>query len=368
MKRVPGLILGIETSCDETAAAVFDPERGVTRDCVHSQIALHGRHGGVVPDLAAREHLSHLPPLIEQAVAGAVPGSIARIAVTRGPGLAPCLALGVASAKALGLALRLPIEGVNHLRGHVWSPFLPLHAEEHGRFDERMAGLLPHLGLVVSGGHTLLVAADAAGSAAREGGPLGGDAGPPGIPRLVLRVLSATRDDAAGEALDKGAKLLGLGYPGGPLVEREAAGGDPAAFDFPRALGRAGELDFSFSGLKTSLRYAVEKLGPSEAEARRPDLCASYQAAVVDSLAKKTRTALERGSFRSLGLSGGVARNLSLRRRLAAEARRAGAAFLPVQPEQAGDNAAVIAFAAWIDPEGAVRGGPDLAIAPSLGL
>jgi N6-L-threonylcarbamoyladenine synthase len=341
-----GMILAIESSCDESAAAVFDPARGVTGDWVYSQIALHGRHGGVVPDLAAREHIRQLPPLIAQAreIAGR---SVDRIAVTHGPGLAPCLALGVAAAKAAGLALGVPVVGVNHLRGHVWSPFLPLHGEAPGQFAERAQTWFPHLALIVSGGHTLLAGVSA---------------------DRTVRVLASTRDDAAGEALDKGAKLLGLGYPGGPWIEQEARLGDARAFDFPRGLDRKDEVDFSFSGLKTSLRYAIERMGADQARARRADLCASYQAAVVDALAKKTRIALSQGAFRSLGLSGGVARNASLRERLAVEAHRAGAVFLPVGPDQAGDNAAIIAFAAWMDPAGTSPAGLDLAISPSLAL
>src|SRR5262249_20617680 len=161
--------------------------------------------------------------------------------VTNGPGLAACLAIGVAAAKSLALALRVPLVGVNHLRGHVWSPFIALHAEAPDKLDERLAALLPHLGLIVSGGNTLLFTIDAA---------------------RPIAAIASTRDDAAGEALDKGAKLLGLGYPGGPLIEKLAASGKKDAFDFPRGIGPRSELDFSFSGLKTSLRYLVEKMSP----------------------------------------------------------------------------------------------------------
>jgi len=383
-------IFALESSCDETAAALFDPVSGLAGEWVHSQIALHEKHGGVVPELAAREHLRHFAPLIER-----VRGEpISAVAVTRGPGLAPCLALGVAAAKALALAWNVPLLGVNHLRGHVWSVFIPLHAAEAKALHAAEAGgglrsasgveresasvverdlrarwglgglsgrnaeggqarpevalhLFPHLSLLVSGGHTLL------SSVKRDG---------------TIFPISSTRDDAAGEALDKGAKLMGLGYPGGPLVERLATGGDPAAFDFPRGLDRKGELDFSFSGLKTSLRYTVEKLGPAEAQRRLPDLCASYQEAVVDALAQKAAAALTAGEYRSLGLSGGVARNGPLRTRLAALCLQQGVEFLPVQPDHSGDNAAMIAFAAWIDPQGTLDVGLKLGIDPSLGL
>ncbi|MBI5766564.1 MAG: tRNA (adenosine(37)-N6)-threonylcarbamoyltransferase complex transferase subunit TsaD [Verrucomicrobia bacterium] len=344
------MILALESSCDETAVAVFDPRRGLVGEWVHSQIALHEQHGGVVPDLATREHLRHFAPLLERARNEVGWERISRIAVTNGPGLAACLVIGVAAAKALAFALRVPLVGANHLRGHVWSPFVALHAEAPADFDRRLAGLLPHLGLIVSGGNTLLFAIDEA---------------------RRVRVLASTRDDAAGEALDKGAKLLGLGYPGGPIVERLAAGGRADAFDFPRGIGRRDELDFSFSGLKTSLRYRVEKMSPDEVLARRPDLCASYQQAVVDALARKTRAALaaDGASYRSLGLSGGVANNQTLRAALDGEARRAGVPLFAAQPRHTGDNAGMIAFAAWADPDGLDRAtGTELRVDPSAAL
>jgi N6-L-threonylcarbamoyladenine synthase len=344
------VILAIESSCDESAVALFDPGRGIAGEWIHSQVALHGRHGGVVPDLAAREHLRHLPPLIALACSGRGTGDIAEIAVTRGPGLAPCLAIGVAAAKALAAALRAPLRGVNHLRGHAWSPFIALHGRDPGGFEPALGELLPHLGLVVSGGHTLLCT-------------IGADRRP--------SVLSSTRDDAAGEALDKGAKLMGLGYPGGPLVERLAAGGRADAFDFPRGLPGRGDLDFSFSGLKTSLRYLLEKMQPAEAQARRADLCASYQRAVVGALAFKTRAALGRGGFRSLGVSGGVSANASLRHALGEEARLAGLPLLAAAAGHTGDNAGMMAFAAWMEPgegRGPATSGLGLGIEPGLAL
>jgi tRNA N6-adenosine threonylcarbamoyltransferase len=344
------MILALESSCDETAIALFEPARGLRGEWIHSQIALHERHGGVVPDLATREHLRNFGPLLERAKQEVGFDAVTQIAVTNGPGLAACLAIGVAAAKSLALALRVPLAGVNHLRGHVWSPFIGLHAEAPETFDERLAPLLPHLGLIVSGGNTLLFAVDQ--------------------DRRVT-VLAATRDDAAGEALDKGAKLLGLGYPGGPLIEKFAASGRPDAFDFPRGIGRKDELDFSFSGVKTSLRYAIEKLSPEEVRARTPDLCASYQQAVVDALARKTRAALRQGEgrFRSLGLSGGVANNRLLRATLEAEARRERIPFLAAQPKHTGDNAGMIAFAAWADAAGAARApGLALTVEPSAAL
>lgn len=344
------MIFALESSCDETAVALFDPTRGLAGEWVHSQIALHEKHGGVVPDLATREHLRTFGPLIERARQECDLTAVSAIAVTHGPGLAACLAIGVAAAKSMALALDIPVVGVNHLRGHVWSPFIALHAEAPADFDVRLAELLPHLGLIVSGGNTLLFRLDRA---------------------RRLQVLSSTRDDAAGEALDKGAKLLGLGYPGGPLIETHAAGGKPDAFDFPRGIGRRDELDFSFSGLKTSLRYLLEKMTPTEVEARRADLCASYQQAVVDALLRKTRAALRQGAgeYRSLGVSGGVANNRTLRGALEAEARRGRIPFLAAQPKHTGDNAGMIAFAAWADRDGLeTRPGLALRIEPSAAL
>jgi N6-L-threonylcarbamoyladenine synthase len=377
------MILALESSCDETAVALFDPARGLTGEWVHSQIALHERHGGVVPDLATREHLRHFTPLLERAQATPEWARVDTVAVTHGPGLAACLAIGTAAAKALALAWRVPLVGVNHLRGHVWSPFLATHAAAPAEFDARLAALLPHLGLIVSGGNTLLFALDAA--------------------RRVT-VLSSTRDDAAGEALDKGAKLLGLGYPGGPLIERLATQGRADAFDFPRGIGPRSELDFSFSGLKTSLRYLIEKMTVADVQARLPDLCASYQQAVIDALIRKTRLALERGEpryrdanqvlgdrlpgdmgvppvglsgpstpdlrprYRSLGLSGGVANNLTLRAACERLAQRSKIPLLAAPPQHTGDNAGMIAFAAWVDRAGCDARGLALTIEPSLEL
>lgn len=343
------MILALESSCDETAVALFDPAVGMVGEWIHSQIALQQHYGGVVPDLATREHLRNFAPLLEKTAGTPGFSRVSGIAVTYGPGLAACLAIGVAAAKAMGLNLRVPVQGVNHLRGHVWSPFIAVHAKAPAKFAEALDSLLPHLGLIVSGGNTLLFEID---------------------PRHQISVLSTTRDDAAGEALDKGAKLLGLGYPGGPLIEKEALGGRADAFAFPRGIGRRDELDFSFSGVKTSLRYQIEKMTPAEVEARRADLCASYQQAVLDALIRKIRAAIGRKSgYRSLGLSGGVANNRTLRALMEAEARANGLSFLAAAPQHTGDNAGMIAFAAWADPAGcASPDGIQLRIAPAAAL
>lgn len=344
------MIVALESSCDETAVAVFDPSRGLVGEWVHSQIVLHGRHGGVVPDLATREHLRNFAPLLARARELPEWAAVDTIAVTHGPGLAACLAIGTAAGKALSVARGWPLLGVNHLRGHAWSPFIAVHAEAPAAFETKLAGLLPHLGLIVSGGNTLLFSIDEA---------------------RRIRVLSTTRDDAAGEALDKGAKLLGLGYPGGPLIEKFAATGKCDAFDFPRGIGPRSDLDFSFSGLKTSLRYLIEKMSIEEVQARMPDLCASYQQAVIDALSRKMRVAIEQGGalrYRSLGLSGGVSNNKTLRAALGTLAKHKGLPLLAAQPQHTGDNAGMIAFAAWIDCAGCDASGLDLKIAPSMEL
>lgn len=342
------MILAIESSCDETALALFDPAIGVCGEWIHSQIALHGRYGGVVPDLASREHLRNLGPLLERVRTEIGFDAVSRVVVTHGPGLAGCLAIGVAAAKSIALAWQVPLVGVNHLRGHVFSPFIPVHAEAPSEFAARLDTLLPHLGLVVSGGNTLLFTLD------RE---------------RRISVVSSTKDDAAGEALDKGAKLLGLGYPGGPLIEKRAANGNPVAFAFPRGIGPRADLDFSFSGLKTSLRYQLEKMPPAEVEARMDDICASYQQAVVDALVRKTKLALERDRFASLGLSGGVANNRTLRAALARVATTSGIPLLAALPKHTGDNAAMIAFASWMDPQArATAPLAELGIEPGLAL
>ena len=343
------MILALESSCDETAVAVFDPAHGLAGEWVHSQVALHEAYGGVVPDLASREHLSHFGPLLQRALAAVPAGKITKIAVTNGPGLAACLAMGLSAAKSLGLAWRVPVVGVNHLRAHAFSPFIALHAANPAAFDAEFAQLLPHLGLLVSGGNTALFSIDEA---------------------RRIRLLASTMDDAAGEALDKGAKLLGLGYPGGPQVEKLAATGNPAAFEFPKAVAQRSTLEFSFSGLKTSLRYQLEKITPAEIERRRADFCASYQRAVFEALVRKAKLALERGAYRSFGLSGGVANNQTLQAGLEKVAKAQGVAFLQAQPQHTGDNAGMIAFAAWAEcePGGVNESGYALEIAPSLPL
>ena len=342
------MILAIESSCDESALALFEPGKGIRAEWVHSQIALHSDYGGVVPDLAGREHLHHFPSLVREAEKRLADCRVERIAVTYGPGLAGCLALGIALAKGLALFWQVPLCGVNHLRGHAFSPFISLYEESPENFSERFQALLPHLGLLVSGGNTLLFTISKQGK---------------------LSIIAQTVDDAAGEALDKGAKLLGLAYPGGPLIERHALKGDPKAYDFPRAFYDKSTLKFSFSGLKTSLRYRLEAMSDADWLAALPELCASYQEAVVTALERKTEQALKHQRFASLGLSGGVANNRRLQTVFQESAERNRLPLYIAQPSHTGDNAAMIAFAAQIDEAGTMAcKNWDLSFSPALGI
>ena len=320
------MILAIESSCDESALALFDPARGLVRELVSSQAAEHEKYGGVVPELASRMHLSALPLLLADFRNEL--SQAKTIAVTRGPGLLPCLSMGVTLARSLALARGLPIVGVNHLRAHVHSPFIAVHAKDPAGFAAARAALLPHLAIVVSGGNTLLVRLDE---------------------QLRLTVVARTVDDAAGEAFDKGAKLLGLPYPGGALIEKQALQGDLKKYPFPRGIPEKADLRMSFSGLKTALRYQLEKMSDDQLAAEMPDLCAGYQHAIIEQLASKTGAALDLSAYQSVGLSGGVANNRTLRSRLAQVAQQRRLPLMVAEPKHCGDNAGMIAFAAWAD-------------------
>lgn len=339
------MILAVESSCDESAIALFDPATGVVDEWVHSQIDLHKEYGGVVPDLASREHLKNFIPLLEATGLNNGPSSISKIAVTRGPGLAGCLALGVAFARSLGVAWGLPVVGINHLRGHAFSPFIDLHKRSPDQFHDAFEALLPHLGLVVSGGNTILFEINT---------------------DKRLKILAETVDDAAGEALDKGAKLLGLAYPGGPEVERLASMGDDKVFEFPKAIAPRNERRFSFSGLKTSLRYRLEKMGDVDLQSIMPDLCAGYQRAVIEQLVGKTKHLIQASEYCSLGISGGVSNNKVLRASMGRLAQAHRMPLLGAQPQHTGDNAAMIAFAAFFDTSGLAL--DEFNIDPSLTL
>ncbi len=309
------IVLGIESSCDETAAAVVEDGRRALSDVVATQVELHRKWGGVVPELASRNHVMQVLPVVDEALtrAGVAPAELDGIAVTSGPGLVGALLVGVQVAKALAAAWEKPLVGVNHLEGHLVAAFL----------GERPPAF-PFLGLVVSGGHTSLYAAEDFGR---------------------YRLLGSTRDDAAGEAFDKGAKLLGLPYPGGVAIDRLAKEGNPAAIRFPRAIVRGADLDFSFSGLKTALLHHVRAHGVPAGPALA-DVCASYQEAIVRALVQKLFRAARRLQFERVVLAGGVAANSRLRAAVAAEA--AGYEGMEVTlpaPRLCTDNAAMIAVA-----------------------
>jgi N6-L-threonylcarbamoyladenine synthase len=319
--RARSPILAIETSCDDTCAAVVTPEGEILSNVISSQARFHERYGGVVPEVASRHHLELVNAVVNEALerARVELTSLNAVAVTSGPGLIGALLIGLSTAKALCAAARLPFVPVDHLHGHVAANYLEPDPIEP-----------PFLCLIASGGHTLLATVEDRGG---------------------YRLLGATRDDAAGEALDKAARLMGMGYPGGAEIDRLAREGDPGAFAFPVGMRGEDSLDFSFSGLKTALVYAVRDLGPERSLASRADLAASFQRAVVDSLMLKLEQALERTGARRVALGGGVAANSELRARVAGLCERQGLELKIPPSELCTDNAAMIASAArFVEP------------------
>jgi N6-L-threonylcarbamoyladenine synthase len=343
------MILAIESSCDESALALFDPSRGMIEEKISSQIELHSEYGGVVPDLASREHLKNFPILLEQLALEKNKDQLSHIAVTYGPGLAGCLSMGGMLAKSIAFAYDLPVVRVNHLRGHAWSPFIALHEKDPSAFEINLKAELPHLGLIVSGGNTVLFEIDTNKS---------------------IQILAETVDDAAGEALDKGGKLLGLAYPAGPRIETLAKEGNKEAIEFPKAMGSRKEKRFSFSGLKTSLRYKLEKMSKTEIVEELNSICASYQEAVFYQLLKKTGQFINEGNYKSLGLSGGVANNQLLKNKFQRLAKSNKISFYSALPKHSGDNAGMIAFAGFIDLNGSLNNHQNglINIEPSLSL
>ena len=310
------VILAIESSCDETAVAIMRGAAGRTAAVlaseVFSQIELHREHGGVVPELASRNHSLRLRGLVEKSLldAGIAMGDIDAFAATSGPGLASSLLIGSTAANGMACALNRPFLGINHLEGHLLSPFLG------------HAAVPPHVALIVSGGHTLLMDVEGHGRYRRLGG---------------------TRDDAAGEAFDKVGKMLGLAYPGGPEIEMAARGGNPKAYDFPRSMMHDAHLDFSFSGLKTAVLYTLQRAGGVVSVT---DLAASFQQAVIDILVDKTLRAARHTDRRVIGLSGGVSLNRALRGALQQACGQADLELVTASADFCTDNAAMIAFAA----------------------
>ena len=316
-------VLGIETSCDETAAALVRDGRDILSNIVWSQVELHGPYGGVVPEIASRSHVETLPGVIDEAVrvSGLSWWDIDAVAATVGPGLASSLLVGLAAAKGLCIRLDRPLIPINHLDAHIYSVLL---GDGRPAIDE----IIPFHALVVSGGHTCIVRCE-------------------GVGRYDL--LGQTVDDAAGEAFDKGANLLGLGYPGGPVIDRLSKGGDPTRFEFPRArirkentpAGMRPDCCFSFSGVKTALAYRLKESRPAEGSEELVSLIASYQEAIVDSLVSGCESVVEQGT--TLAACGGVALNSRLRSRLTQMAAEDGVRLLLAEPALCGDNAAMIA-------------------------
>ncbi|MGL6074645.1 MAG: tRNA (adenosine(37)-N6)-threonylcarbamoyltransferase complex transferase subunit TsaD [Fimbriiglobus sp.] len=312
--------LALETSCDETAAAVFNEQRLILSSVVASQTELHSKFGGVVPEIASRAHLKNLLPVVDEAlrIAGITPQDLGCIAVHNTPGLVGSLVVGVSAAKMLAVSLGVPLIGVNHIAGHIYACRLAANRE-----------IFPCLGFVVSGGHTALFRCDDA---------------------LSLSFLGGTRDDAAGEAFDKVAALLGLGFPGGPALEREARTGDPTAYKFPRSFLREPQIEFSFSGLKTAVLYAchgqnVSNATPPGPGQKRADLAASFQAAVVEALVGKCEQALKQTGLKCLAVGGGVTANQAFRQALQVmcDKRRIDLVIPPMN--LCTDNAAMAALA-----------------------
>ncbi len=327
-------VLGIETSCDETAAALVHEGGEVAANVIASQIPIHARYGGVVPELASRNHLAAIRGVVTQALQEGETSldEVDAIAVTQGPGLAGCLLVGLQFAKALAWSRRIPLVPVDHIHAHVHAPYL-----KDGRTDGPPPGF-PYLALAVSGGHTSLYRVDAPG---------------------CCEVLGQTLDDAAGEAFDKAAKMMGLPYPGGVVIDRLSDDGSIDAFSFPRPIQHRG-LDFSFSGLKTALRYTLVDLDQAGVEWPLADLAASYQEAIVDCLVAKCLRAVRVTGLKALVIAGGVACNRRLRQRIVTEAGRVGVEITLTAPQYCTDNAAMIAGlglalldrGAALDPEG----------------
>lgn len=333
------LVLGLETSCDETAAAVVEHGSVIRSNIISSQVLVHAEYGGVVPEVASRQHLATVVKVVRQALAVAAVRAeeLDGIAATCGPGLVGPLLIGVELGKAMAYALGKPMVGVNHLAGHLAAVFLD---------REKAPPPFPHLALLVSGGHTALFRVEGEASTVLLGG---------------------TRDDAAGEAFDKVGKLLGLGYPGGVAVDRLAAEGDGGAIRFPRALPRRDDLDFSFSGLKTAAATRLATVEYPEGK-ELADFCASFQTAVVEVLVRKARYALAREGLRHLVVCGGVAANRGLRKALAEAAAQDGFTLHVPPPVLCTDNAAMIALAGTRALRRGERATLDLSVDPGLPL
>lgn len=322
-------ILGLESSCDDTSVALFSKENfNFLYEKSISQIDLHSIYGGVVPQLAVREHLKHFPLILSDFIHDFSLEDVSLIAVTCGPGLPGSLFAGIACAKSISILHKIPVVGINHLRGHIFSSLIGnIDPNDSDNFKKH---IFPQLHLLVSGGNTLLLSIDQL---------------------FNIKIIAQTIDDAAGEALDKGAKLLGLEYPGGPEIEKYALNGNSKKYQFPIAFHYTNDLKFSFSGLKTSLRYFLEKLDDQQFESEKNDICASYQFAVIEALINKVEQCFGNGKFASIGISGGVSNNRYLRECMQNFAVKMHTELFMPKKKYTGDNASMIAWAAAMDTE-----------------
>jgi len=336
----PVIVLGVESSCDETAAAVVRDDGLVLSEVIATQVKLHAPYGGVVPELAARAHIANVAPVIQQALAQFAPGlsGIDAVAVTQGPGLVSALLIGTQAGKAIAFARGIPVVGVNHLVGHLLAVFLRRAGDQTDPVAAQSAvPSFPFIALLVSGGHTALYEVRSPSD---------------------MEQLGQTRDDAAGEAFDKVAKLIGLGYPGGPLIDRLAAKGNPRAVKLPMPLSSQAHLDFSFSGLKSAVARHVAEHGVPPTETGRADLAASFQRVAVEVLVRKSVAACVMRNIPRLVLTGGVAANRGLRARAAEECSRAAIDLFVPPPVSCTDNAAMIAYAGACQLRGGVVPAP----------
>ena len=335
------IVLGIETSCDETGVAVYDSENGLLADCLYSQIGIHAKYGGVIPELASRDHIRKTLPLVQQVLleAGITQSEIEGVAYTAGPGLIGALLVGASLGRSLGLAWNVPTLGVHHMEGHLLAPML-----------EKNPPQFPFVALLVSGGHTQLVQVDGIGS---------------------YRLLGESLDDAAGEAFDKVGKMLGLPYPGGPHVAKLAVEGKEGQFDFPRPMTNRPGLDFSFSGLKTSVRNTIadqlDETGNLDAQVRA-DIARAFEDAVVSTLSIKCRRALEQTGLQTLIIAGGVSANLHLREILEQAMEKVGGKLFYAQPKYCTDNGAMIAYAGCQRLMAGEKGGLEIKAQPRWSL
>lgn len=341
------MIIGIESSCDDSSISIFSLNKGVLKLWKKNQNKIHSKYGGIVPSLAYEAHLYSflkiIPNLKNYIKLNNL--SIKKIAVTYGPGLYNSLSIGISIGKLLSNIFKVPLVGINHLRAHIFSPFIPLYKKNPEFFKETFYKKLPHLGLIVSGGNTILFKL---------------------LKNFSIKVIGVTKDDAAGEALDKGAKLLGLSYPGGPKLEKISLKGNPNKFYFPECMKN--ENNFSFSGVKTSLKYFLQNIDKNFFYKHFNDICASYQQSIFNALANKIKKEILKENYQSIGLSGGVSSNKMLKLMILNISKEKKIPFYTTIKKYATDNAAMISFASYIDDPQYINIKNSLKANPSLSL